>query len=237
MDSNAGFFRSTRQRSASWATVGLMFLLLALVSQSAHAGLMAKYERPDIYVQQIIGDTQTGATAPKWGMDFTAYDAVTDVLKLKGSATLLKLPSGTDVNLKLGSGSSGPAAFTLEATIDENGILGAGMFSINGVQEDDSLVTVPLLTGTLTKVEYDFNGPGRIEFLANSLNGELQPVFGSEVVIAMNKFTDAVSFATSFFAMGAEADIGRPVPEPTSAIAWLCGLAALGMRRPSRHRH
>ncbi|MEO1526305.1 MAG: PEP-CTERM sorting domain-containing protein [Planctomycetota bacterium] len=144
--------------------------------------------------------------------------------------------TGSHTLLLTGNPGQGPAVFTMTADIDESGDLLGGSFDIMG---DDPFVspdaTVSLLNGTFTNVQGALTTAGILEFEASSIGGAFAGLFGSEVVIKIGGLSTGNSFLNDFFLAGlGTANVGRPVPEPTTFAMWGLGMGALVLRRRRR---
>lgn len=155
-----------------------------------------------------------------------------------------------------------PAIFMLQAEFNTSGVFQGGWFSVEGASSASATSTfsaadnavrisptptlthdpdVSLLSGTLTDLNAAVMGSGtRLQFTAGSLSGEFASIFGDEVVLTTNEFAGPMSLAsllTQFQLSGGSgsADIGRPVPEPSSALVW-GSVIAIGCVRRRRNR-
>ena len=143
--------------------------------------------------------------------------------------------SGTQT-LSLGSAGFGPAVFSMNANVDENGNVSGGTFSIVG---DDPYTapntTVSLLSGTFTHLREALTNAGILEFDATMIGGAFASIFGPEVVIKIGSLGVGNTFLDDFFILSqGSLNVGKPVPEPTTFVAWGIGAASLLFRRRRR---
>ncbi|MEL6108269.1 MAG: PEP-CTERM sorting domain-containing protein [Planctomycetota bacterium] len=144
--------------------------------------------------------------------------------------------SAGNLTLDLGSDGPGPATFEMTADIDESGDLLGGSFEIFGDDPFDDAVSgdtsVSLLSGSFTDVRGALETAGVLEFEADSIGGAFANLFGSEVVIKIGGLSTGNSFLHDFFVAGfGSANVGRPVPEPSTFAVWCIGAGALLVRR------
>ncbi len=129
------------------------------------------------------------------------------------------------------------ALFRLDAAVDSSGNLSGGNLIIHGARSSgDERVT--LLKATLTQIDTSaFNSSGHLEFLANVTQTHVSmPDFGSVVGVKINSLNSGLSFGQTFTSINmASANIGRPVPEPSSIFAMgatlLVGVCAIRKRK------
>ena len=159
-------------------------------------------------------------------------------LQLMGAATPLLTENGTeDIFFNVG-GASVPGMFSLAASVDSNG-LSSGNFSIQGTFDATAGTlgspndpNVVLLSGTLTEVRTAAFSSGKLSFVSDqNIGGTLAPLFGDEVVINLDTGGQFNSFTVMMFT-GGSADVGKPVPEPGSAMMWaMLALAPFVVRK------
>ena len=207
-------------------------LLMVVPSGAASAGIISEILSPDIAVAFLKAK----------------YDDSSDLLELDGFAVTLENPGGILQNIFAGLNSNSAGTFSLDATIDESGEFTSGDYEIRGVlNQADAPVT--LLKGTLTEAyTAAFESNGQLEFRATADSGTLSNLFDDlprGIGIRVHNVR-GFSFAGSFQNFGgfnydylsASADIGRPVPEPSSVAAFSCVfvMGCVGIRRRKKNR-
>lgn len=114
--------------------------------------------------------------------------------------------------------------FDLYAIISSAGVLGGGTLSIY-----EFGTTTTYLTGNLTNVDFTTNNPV-LNFLFTPTGGSYQTDYGSlgGIILGNSGFNLASSgFDSNFGTLSANADVGTPVPEPSSVCLLLLGAVGL----------
>lgn len=225
----------SRQRPNHWVGRLCALVVLLVTGASVEAGVMLP--APDINVMPLSVVYNASATPINLGggISVAQYEFFA-----MGAANTLEFPESTLQDLWAGNGTTMRAKFTMNAIIDSAGNLSSGSFSVVG-STAQSGPTISLLSGTLTDLQHAaFTSAGVLEFSGNvdtnpNPGQGFYDIFGSEVVLSFGSLGAGNSFAATFMVNGSSsADIGRPVPEPASAVVWIAGLSAIGLRRRRR---
>ena len=205
-----------------------VFALVVVASSTAKAGLMPT---PDIFVT--------------FGADYDATDDRFVVGPGDGAALRLKTDANPSPGFIIFGGTELTSLFgqfTLEVSIDENGEVFTSSdpnqkneFEVRGTLTAMGGQTITLLKGTITEAKTEaFQTGGVIDFVATvTENGTGEP-FGKLVRITAQNLGIGNSFMNDFTITSGQADIGRPVPEPTSIACFgllACGVAVRRKRR------
>lgn len=207
----------------AFARLGLLGFIIVAASIRCNAGML-----PDITVIDLDG----------------GYDATTQQLSLTGRAIEI-VRGSTDrtrlFNLKYGSG----ADFSLTASIDSNGNLSDGQFSVTGISASDFSFRGLLLAGTFSDLTSSVTSNRLFaDFAGRADGGTLQSEFGPFSLKLNGAIESASSFRTSnsgnwsSFTMssssGGSGNITSVVPEPgTAGLLSMTLLFSLRRRRRS----
>lgn len=167
----------------------LIVLLASFASPRADAGILFEaLDRPDLNVA-FVTNTYTASS--------NEFSSTGFAMSVETENGLQPIPISN---------------FVLNALVDDTGLLGNSTFSVTTIAGN-----VTLLKGTLTDVEFDGS---HLQFLADVDEIDSTFVafgFGSEVGIQLNSVGGA-NFLGDFSAAAGTADIGRPVPEPSTFL-------------------
>ncbi|MEM8668682.1 MAG: PEP-CTERM sorting domain-containing protein [Planctomycetota bacterium] len=196
-----------------------------ILASTANAGLLPT---PDILVS--------------FGADYSSADQRLTVLGDQGIATRLLTDADPDPN-SFGNfifGGSGLSQFfgqfELEVSIDQSGNVFTSPnpsvvneFVVRGSLVSNSEGTMTLLKGTITEARTAaFGTGGVIDLVATVTENNTGEPFGKTVRITAQNLGIGNSFLNDFSISSGQANIGRPVPEPTSLACFgvfACGLA------------
>jgi len=167
------------------------------------------------------------------------YDADTDLFTASGIAGNFDLDglAPPDYLIELGE-------FTINATVNSNGVPSHGSLLIEGLIEPLGASSGMLLAGTLTDFGFPDTGPGLFEFLFNVTEGDLAPQFNPQAGVILDAqdvglstgFTGSFTDSFSNRATGNADVFGTVIPEPHTPTTTALGLATLiavciGVRR------
>lgn len=163
------------------------------------------------------------------------YLAGTDTFAASGFSTELD-DDGVAPNISLDA----PGNFGISATIDGSGALSAGTITITGTIASEGYNSGTLLTGDLTDFGYAGDASGIIfEFTFDVTGGDLASAYGGlpgGVILstALNSFSgfgsDFDNLIGGYPGTGSGISDTAPVPEPSTGLLVLAGLAILGRR-------
>ncbi|MBT1071388.1 PEP-CTERM sorting domain-containing protein [Pelotalea chapellei] len=111
--------------------------------------------------------------------------------------------------------------FRLDATIDSFGNLATG----GSMYIYDYTLSNYLLIGSLTKLDFTVGNPV-LNFLFTPTSGDYQGDYGSlgGIILGASGFDSSINgFGSDFSSLSASADVGTPVPEPSSVCLLLLG--------------
>ncbi|WDD96932.1 PEP-CTERM sorting domain-containing protein [Thalassomonas actiniarum] len=128
--------------------------------------------------------------------------------------------------------------FSLNASIDNSGVLSGGSFTITGTTAGFN--SGILLTGLLTDLGFDDLGGDPLEFMVDITGGDLMGMYGPVGGIIMTNTGFNANLFTNDFSSGlmaASSDTGVPmtVPEPGGLL--LFAVALMGFVASRRRRH
>ncbi len=135
--------------------------------------------------------------------------------------------------------------FLITMNVDSTGnLIGTGSFEVRGALKPATGFSpnVSLLAGTITDLDASlFNNSdgnyGRLFLAATPVSGAFvdDGTFNSDVLIKIGGLDKTLDFSASFLThMNASADVGRPVPEPTTFAIWAIGCSGLVVVRRRR---
>ncbi len=165
---------------------------------------------------------------------FVTFDSATEILTADGTAASFDDDGvGPQESISLG-------IYHIEATIDDLGIVSAGLLEITGTLASLSSPTGILLTGNLIDLGFNPVPDSTLEFLCDVTGGDLAPFFGSMVVSKLSGSGFGGSFASDFtnelfpgagFGFGVN-NLNSVVPEPGTFLLLLGGIGVLfGLRK------
>lgn len=213
------------------SSIGLFALLATsffVAERSAVAGLILQNPGPDIYGSPLSAIYNPTLLGPA----FSSYDPK-DFL-VAGSASQLRLADNSTVQIL------GPGAFSMVVNAESDGSINSGSFSVEGFLAGSSSTTsVTLLAGTITELELSMIGDGMFDAIAENVSGELADLFvanaSESVGLHFTGFGPQTSFVSFMSFNNGNVNIGRPVPEPSSAALFGC-LVCLGSCSAIRRR-
>lgn len=182
-------------------------LLLGAMSQTSYALLLNS--TPDVYVDGIV-------------VNYTKNNSPDNF-------------SASGLAQKYNSNSIfGPKSyFDLFATISSSGLLGGGTLAIYDDNDSSNTFTSSgdhlYLSGNLTQLMFTAGDPV-LNFLFTPTGGDYQGDYGAlgGIILGASGFNLASNgFESDFGTVGATADVGTPVPEPSTVTLLLLGVGGL----------
>lgn len=230
------------------AIVGLA-ILMGLVSSQGLAGIVQGPLKDDIFAESV--------TAAYTGNELVIVGFATsmnDNIKIyRGAGDVIQsgvtVPHWVSPLMSMAVPTNTGGLFRVNATVDSSGNMSEGTFVVEGVlreASDNTPVTeskVQLLKGSLTRIDMLLAGAGKLEFLAkvDARHDSMASAYDVDDVVGIMFDAGAAngfSFLTDFMRNGMQgvADIGRPVPEPTSVglFASMLVLGVAGLRKKRR---